>query len=165
MLSGHIAIPALHVQTSHWLKVDCDTFAINGRRKWLKQEWFKSDADWIASPWGYTKPGDQMTKLDDWGDTVDELKKFPRLDLPEGESRCKHPRIASWVMFGKTSFAKWAFNLYAGDVAPVPSQDGYHFYVTKRAGRPYIRSQMKRKGWRNKSSLQGLQKAIAEIVT
>ncbi len=125
---------------------------------------------YVASPWGYTKPADQMAFLDNWGDTVDGLRGFPRLDYvfdPEART-CRHPRMASWVSYYSTEWTKEAARLASDSCGPcklpVPSQDGYHFYVAERTHQPYRRVKMKRHGWNNYPRFSKLQAAAAEIM-
>ena len=138
---------------------------------WAPAEWFEPDLTverdavydryapgynvWVASPWGYTKPAEQMQRLDNWADGVPGLKEYPRLDIDyePGARRARHPRMASWLSFYRSDWTRYASDLalhWSGDSKiPVPSQDGYHFYVAKRRGDRVLRAQMKRRGWTN----------------
>lgn len=188
MLSGFVHAPRF-VATDWWLKVDTDAVALHAT-DWLPPAWFeqqpqpeqpKTDIDpyipyapgynvWIASPWGYTKPADQMQQLDAWGDGVDALQPYPRLDVPfePGARRARHRRMASWVSFYRTDWSR-----YASEVArhycspnhiPVPSQDGYHFYFAQRRGDRYLRAQMKRRGWTNCPRAKQLMETTAKAM-
>jgi hypothetical protein len=191
MLTGFVHATR-YVETPWWLKVDTDALALRPA-DWLPASWFAQDPTtaqkapgpgrtgwpgyapgyyvWIASPWGYTKPADQMATLDDWGDAVDDLAAFPRLEIPytPGGRRARHPRMASWLSFYRSDWTRFASELalhYCGpDRIPVPSQDGYHFYIARRRGDRYLRTQMRRLGWTNRPRLAGLQETAARAIT
>lgn len=162
MLSGFVHA-ARYVQTPWWVKIDTDAVALR-ESDWAPADWFERPEPpvWVASPWGYTKPADQMARLDDWADGVPQLREHARLDLPyeDGARRCRHKRMASWVSFYRSDWTRWASDLarhYCGlDRIPVPSQDGYHFYLAARTKAPTLRAQMKRRGWTNCPRLEGL---------
>lgn len=184
MLSGFCHV-CRFVETPWWLKVDTDAVALR-ESDWAPDEWFRQQVDTtlppaamnyqdgynviIASPWGYTKPADQMDQLDQWGDLVPGLREYPRLDIPftPGGRRARHARIASWVSFYRTDWSRFASDLalhYAGrDRLPVPSQDGYHFFVAKRRGDRILRAQMKRRGWTNCPRLEQLKTTVAKAL-
>lgn len=172
------------VETDWWVKIDTDAVALRPA-DWAPDDWFRRDPDahddpylpyapgyfaWIASAWGYTKPGDQMARLDDWADDVPELADLPRLDIPytPGARRCRHPRMASWVSFYRTDWTCWASGLASRSVgeyrAPVPSQDGFHFYVAARTGVPTLRTSMRKRGWTNCPKLAGLVKTVSDVL-
>lgn len=186
MLSGFV-YAADYVATPWWLKIDTDAVALR-TEDWEPADWFARDPDaddppdasfasgyyvWIASSWGYTKPADQMARLDDWADGVPELADRPRLDLPytPGGKRCRHPRMASWLSFYRTDWTRWAAGLARSSVGPfkipVPSQDGFHWYVSARRGNVGLRANMRRRGWTNCPRLAGLvataQAALARV--
>lgn len=169
MLSAFVHAPRA-VRTPYWLKIDTDALAVR-HDAWCPAEWFAGQPVWIASPWGYTKPGDQMHQLDIWARTTPELAEYPDLNLPfePGARRVRHARMASWVSFYET-----AWSVMAADIAeracgpcriPVPSQDGYHFYVAQRRGDFYRRVSMRRVGWTNCSRIASLRARAAEILS
>jgi hypothetical protein len=192
MLTGFCHVSRF-VQTPWWLKVDTDAIALKPS-DWAPAEWFEPDdsieydpeadrpdyllgLDYdprynviISSPWGYTKPGDQMAALDDWADGVDILAPYPRLDVPftPGARRARHPRIASYVSFYRADWTRFASDIarhYCGfDKIPVPSQDGYHFYIAKRRGDRILRANMKRRGWTNCPRIAGLRATAARAL-
>ncbi len=174
MLSGFVHVPAQYCETAYWMKIDTDAVAHNGKTPLFDREWLDIQPcgrrlAWIASPWSYSKPAEQPGQLDAWGDGIPELHNGPRLNLtPEpGAKRIGHPRMASWL-----SFYSREFTIFAADLArrscgagrlPVPSQDGYHFYVANRSGWPFKLSKMKRRGWSNVPRLTNLI-SISEMV-
>lgn len=183
MLAGFIHAPA-YVGTPWWLKIDTDAVAL-GPSDWAPENWFLRDPDaddppdapyasgyfvWIASAWGYTKPADQMARLDDWADRVPGLAEYPRLDLPytPGGRRCRHPRMASWVSFYRTDWTRWAAGLaresLGPDRVPVPSQDGFHWYVATRRGDLTLRSSMRKRNWTNCPKLAGLVRTAQAVM-
>ena len=183
MLTAFIYAP-YWIETPWWVKIDTDAVALRPA-DWAPDDWFRRDPDafddpglpyaagyfaWIASPWGYTKPGDQMARLDDWADGVDELVGFPRLNIPytPGSRRCRHPRMASWVSFYRSDWTGWAAYLARESVgeyrSPVPSQDGFHFYVAARTGASTLRTSMRKRGWTNCPKLAGLVKTVSNVL-
>ena len=169
MLTSFVLIPPRYVQTTWWVKIDTDAVAL-APVEWPLAPWFTTPDGppaIVASPWSYTKPGDQMAALDDWGDRVPELAARPRLNLPyePGSRRCRHPRIASWLSFYRTDWSRivagYAERSCPPDHMPVPSQDGYHFYCAARRGDSVVRTKMKRHGWTNCPRLQTLRNVAA----
>ena len=156
MLAGFVHVPALTVETPYWLKLDTDVVA-TGQDDWINPEWFIGDPGIVAHRWGFTKPPEQMQQLDAW------VEKFrndmhllyfkPALNLvPEpGASKVNHPRIISWCGFFSTLVTRLAAgfaNRTIGECQlPVPSQDGFLWYVAKRMEFRIVRTIMKDKGW------------------
>lgn len=156
MLAGFVHVPALTVETPYWLKLDTDVVA-TGKDNWIHDEWFKDLPAIVAHRWGFTKPPEQIQLLDAWVAQYKHklllLAGKPAVDLkPEpGASKVNHPRIISWCGF----FSTWLTRLASGFASttvgeyqlPVPSQDGYLWYVAKRLDYPIVRTIMKDKGW------------------
>ena len=189
MLAGFIHVPAEYVATQYWLKIDTDAVKLDDR-DWPLPEWFRPSEmyfsavsrvsgpvkkprppAWISSPWGYTKPAGQMAYLEAWADGVPGLREFPRVGFQDGgraARRLRHPRMASWVSFYRLDFtrdaAAWANSGVEPGSIPVPSQDGYHFYVSARTREPVRTVSMKQHGWANHSRIANLEKAVAEIL-
>lgn len=169
---------AMVVETRWWMKIDADALALRPS-DWLDQTWFqptdRGPPAWIASPWGYTKPADQMERLDEWGDTVPGLSRHPRLAIAydPGARKACHPRMASWLSYYHTPWTRWAAELAmehaprlttAHPRIPVPSQDGYHFYLAARTKAPYRTANMKRRGWTNCPRIDQLRQRAAEAL-
>lgn len=165
MLSGFAFVPAIYSKTQYWLKIDCDAIA-TGPSEWPRAEWFDGNPAIVASPWGYTKPAEQMGQLDVWANSVPGLKDFPPLNLPvePGSRRCCHKRICSWVFFARTDWTREAAAYCPDLVLPVPSHDGYHFYIAKRRGDLIRPVSMKRHGWTNISRTRNLRKQVESIM-
>lgn len=169
MLSGFCHV-CRYVETPWWVKIDTDAIALNAAQPWPEPEWLQGEHVIIASPWGYTKPADQMATLDDWGDAVPGLREYPRLNIPytPGGRRARHQRIASWVSFYRSDWSRMASDMarhYAGMCKiPVPSQDGYHYYVAARRGDKILRAQQKRRGWTNCPRLEQLKTTAAKAL-
>jgi len=155
MLAGFVHIPDAYVKTHYWLKLDCCVFA-TGQDDWIDPNWFEGNPVIISHRWGYTKPADQMLKLDQWvrnnENDVGGLASTTPLNLvPSRPDRIDHRRIISWCAFFKTNFTKDC-SLIAERTCgpcqmPVPSQDGFLWYVAKRAGLGIKRVNMKKCGW------------------
>lgn len=79
MLSAFVFGAAQHVKTSHFLKLDSVTFA-EKKGEFLPADW--ADWDMIGQPWGYTKPGHWIEKIDWWlnGLAKDGLAKDRRAE-------------------------------------------------------------------------------------
>lgn len=157
MLTGFVQVPAHEVITPWYLKLDTDVVAI-GPGEWIKPEWFEPDPAgevpvFISSKWGYSKPRFVMDLLDHWGDGVPELAEKPRLNLPytSANSRLRHPRIISWLFFGRTDWTRKVAAFAAPDGRlPFPSQDSFMFYCAERLGCRYVRERMADYGWEHK---------------
>lgn len=165
MLAGYIYVASM-VHTEYWLKIDTDVVA-TGCDDWINADWFNDNPAIIAPPWGFTKPPDQIQKLDYWSIYVNNCVYHPpskelggsfrfstgplKLHPMPGEDRVNHPRICSWCGFFSTDFTRICARL--ADVScgyghiPVASQDGYQWYVAKRMDKPIVRVQMKQHGW------------------
>lgn len=64
MLSSFVFGAAQYVETPWHLKLDCVTIATDDR-EFVHPEWL-NDFDLIANPWGYTKPGAAIERVDHW---------------------------------------------------------------------------------------------------
>ncbi len=171
MLSGFVYVPAACVQTPYWLKIDTDAIATR-LDDWIDPEWFKGDPAIIAHRWTYTKPADQMLQMDQWiEDHPVELSYWaekPPLNLVPlpGWSRLKHQRVASWCAFFHTEFtqncAKAAEVAYKPFQLPVPSQDGFLWYMATRGQIPIRRVSIKRRGWVIRATRKGILQLVEE---
>lgn len=173
MLSGFVYVPARHVATPYWLKLDLDTVA-TGNCDWLRFAERKlatgNGPAILAQKWSYTKPADQMLRLDRWADGVSELEGTEPLGLAprEGWSRVAHPRIISWCGFFRTDFTRRAARLAEETCGigklPVPSQDGYLWYLAARTGERIERENFKRLGFQHRSNTRNVRKAVEEAM-
>jgi len=163
MLSGFVHVPAQYCKTPWWLKIDTDTIA-TGSQNWLPSEEEFASGAIIAQKWGFTKPGDQMLKLDEWAEREKpyDLQGTPPLALEPrpGSSRLSHARIISWCGFFSTAFTQAAstaaiVSCGAGQM-PCGSQDGYLWYFAKRMRLPIIRKNFKSGGWLHRSSMKSV---------
>lgn len=116
----------------------------------------------IASPWGYTKPAEQMGTLDRWADRAGVPGKSLNLKVNGESRRCVHPRVASWVCFINREFAAEAAEFVPPGRIPVPSQDGFHWYMAARLGWPVYRYKFKRSGWTNTPRLRNIIDGVRE---
>jgi hypothetical protein len=156
VLSGFVYVPARLVGTRYWLKIDTDAIAL-GLNDWIDEGWFRGAPAIVGHKWGFTRPGDQMLRLDKWVEHFSELLPNlacrPALNLVpnEGEDRVCHPRIESWCAFFDTDFTQNCAECAASTVGygrlPVPSQDGFLWYCATRSGRNVERVAMKNYGW------------------
>lgn len=175
MLSGFCHMPARLVQTPYWLKLDLDTIAL-GNDDWIDPNWFAGDPAIIAHPWNYTKPKDQMIRMDDWmaknasSPFIKKLQyKAPLNIRPENEQSTlvSHKRIISWCGFFRTDFtvdcSKAAEALCGEGQLPVMSQDGFLWYCARQAEQGIVRADMKRAGWDHLSRTSQLAAKIEEL--
>lgn len=156
MLSGFVYVPIMaNIQTPYWLKLDTDVVA-TGKSDWIDEKWFDEEPAIISHPWTFTKPPNQILDLDRWASLscmfLPMLENTDPLDLkPEpGSDRVGHRRIISWCSFYRTEFTRLctqAANFDGNFGLPVPSQDGFVWYMAKRIGLPIVRTQMKKRGW------------------
>lgn len=169
MLSGFVHVPALLVETDYWLKLDTDTVAV-GMDDWIDEKWFVDNPAIVSHRWTFTKPPDQMIRLDNWCSHLGLLKNYEPLNLvpEEGSERLGHRRIISWCGFFNSRFSRFCSSLanhcQAPWKMPVESQDGYHWYVAKRMGREIIRTNMKGCGWEHWSTMRNVKKAAKEAM-
>lgn len=166
MLSGFVHVPAKYVYTPYWMKLDVDVVATNYES--YPNEWFQGNPSIIASSWGYSKPPDIMVRLDQWVDQNTEhishsiMKNTRPLNLSPtpGAETLPHQRICSWCALFSTEFTKICADLAEKTCGPgrmpVESQDGYMWYVAKRAGFTIRTVKMKRYGWAVRTSLSSV---------
>lgn len=170
MLTGLVHVPARHVETPWYLKLDVDVVAMPTDR-WIDPAWFAVSQEgerpaFVASPWGYTKPAGAIEQLDRWAERIPALKSRPGLNIQAnaGAEMVSHPRIASWCFFGNTEWTR-EVAAYAPHRLPVPSHDTYLFYCAARRSDHYLRTRMKRFGWRSYSRYRRLQEACTEVLS
>jgi len=156
MLTGFVHVPAREVQTPWYLKLDTDVSA-TGPGEWIKPEWFEPNEAGevpvlIAPGWKYSKPRYVMDVLDDWADGQSAFAGTKRLNLPYSSqsSIVKHPRIISWLFFGRTDWTREVAALCGADGRmPVPSQDTFMSYCAVRMGCHHVRAKMSPYGWKH----------------
>lgn len=182
MLTAFTVVPALHVETPWYLKLDTDAVAFNDD-PWFLNSWFEpmewtpatSDAvqevpAYIANPWGYTKPANALDIMDKWASQIPELASYPNLDIPFDPTQNKvcHPRMCSWIMFGSTQFCKFAARFAdQGNGTyklPFPSQDTYLGYIADRTKFPRRLHKFKKSGWNNFSNFHNLKSICLDLV-
>lgn len=165
MLAGFVHVPAVFVNTPYWLKLDTDVVA-TGQDDWVDPSWFTLNPAIVAHKWSFTKPPDQMQKLDDWADNVPSLAHYPRLNLkaPTGATRLGHRRIISCIGFFSRAHTMKCSGLAAHRTElhhlPVPSQDGFMWYVAARTGAGIVRINAKARGWEHWSTRRNIEDAV-----
>jgi len=173
MLTGYVFVPAMQVLTPYWLKVDTDAIAM-GQNCWIEDDWFEGEPAFIGPRWSFTKPPDQMVFLDQWVEKHrDKLRPWslhPPLNLrpKPGASRLNHKRTVSWCAFFKTDFTRkcavGASAVCGPCQMPVPSQDGFLWYMATRGWFGVKAIQVKRLGWKIRSTQRGIKEAVAEAM-
>ncbi len=172
MLAGFVHVPPAFVKTTYWLKIDTDVVA-TGNDDWIDPHWFSGHPAIVSQRWGYTKPADQMDRLDEWSQRI-ESDDFPfllpplRLHPRPNANSVAHKRIISWCAFFRTeattSAASYAEHNCGLGLLPVPSQDGYLWYFCARQGWPVVRTQMKSRGWKHRNSMASIRDAATEAL-
>ncbi len=165
MLSAFVHIPAHHVQTEYYLKLDTDVVAMRPG-DWVQDKWFENNPVYVAKGWSYTKPPWHMVALDDWGDAVHDIAKYPRLNLEVATSGNKicHKRMISWCMFARTEWTKRISAYCKFPRLPVPSQDNFIWYVAERTGEETLTTNMKRHGWSWQSTMKNIRARAEEAM-
>lgn len=175
MLAGYVHVPAAHVWTPYWLKLDTDAIAM-GQDNWINPEWFKNDTAFIGPKWNFTRPPDQMMVLDKWVERnkhcVDMIfwsNKSPLNLVPQPDSdRLGHRRACSWCAFFNTEFTRKCAIAAASTCGecqlPVPSQDGFLWYMATRGGYGVKPENIKAKGWAVRASLRGIASMVHEVM-
>jgi hypothetical protein len=166
MLTSFVKLPPLLVETQKWVKIDTDVVATDST-PWFDESWLGLHGPrLVGSPWGYSKPADTCQRLDDWAAGIPELGKIPSLSLPPpqpGQKRIGHPRICSWIAVIDTVWSRRAADFVPGRL-PVPSQDGYHWYVAYRMGERIDRVRFADRGWATVSKDGPRAKLVAEVL-
>lgn len=173
MLAGFVYVPAYLVHTPYWLKLDTDVVA-TGKPDWIKPSWMDGKNEIISHRWNYTKPPDQFMILDDWVSRNQSKlsilsEESPLNMVPKpGADTIGHARIISWCAFFGTTFTKWAAEQAASTcgqyMLPVPSQDGFLWYLAKRMGMRIVRENMKSRGWMQWSTYANVRKNALEAM-
>lgn len=157
MLAGFVHLPGQLVETEYWLKLDTDVVA-TGQDDWIDPKWFSSRPAIISHRWTFTKPADQMLRLDKWAKDKQVYFPGPPLNLipKPGADRLGHKRIISWCAFFDTDFTRRAGDLASSTcgagMLPVQSQDGYLWYLAKRRHSGTYAVNMKSRGWQQWST-------------
>lgn len=142
-----LALEPANCQTEWFLKLDTDAVA-SRRINWPLDQWGTTDFAFVASPWGYTKPGGWMRDLDEWsvGKNFTRCKPSRSYSQRGGVEIAKCRRVISYAMLCRTAFAVEVASL-CGDRLPVPSQDTVYWYLAERLGRNYLAINMQKFGW------------------
>jgi hypothetical protein len=149
MLSAFTWGVAQCCETEWHFKLDTDVTCHPGR-KWPHPSWFGSDYAWIGHKWNYTKPVTTWETMQKWAATVPAFDGLPEVEgaVNTEKNRVWHPRLISYAMFGRTSFAKELASL-APVPGPVPTHDGLWWYAAQRLGRKFARINMKKFGFQH----------------
>jgi len=174
MLTGFVYVGS-SVETDYWLKIDTDVVA-TGHDDWIDPEWFQGNPAIVSQGWHYTKPANQMLKLDEWVHAYKDdpfltgWSKFPPLGLAPkpGDNKVKHKRIISWCAFFDSEFTSRCVEA-ASDTCgsfkmPVPSQDGFLWYMAMRGRFGVNRVEMRDRGWIQKNSMGNIRQAAMEAM-
>lgn len=129
------------VKTKFYLKIDTDCFATNHNKDWISAIQDRNNYKIISNRWGYTKNPQRLISLDDWGDSAQHTKDYPRLNFmpKEGSNKIIHSRIISFFGIFDTDWTHmisescWKNDHYE---LPDPSQDTFTWYCAERRGDP-----------------------------
>jgi len=171
MLAGFVHVAASLVSTKYWLKMDTDVVA-KDRDDWIDPNWFVDDPAIVSHRWTFTRPANQLEVLDQWvEDNKKHLPEFdghPPLDMhpKPGADRIGHRRIISWCAFFRQDYtaecAAMANRVCGCAQLPVPSQDGYMWYVAKRRREDIRLTNMKSRGWQQWHTNKNIRKSVLE---
>jgi hypothetical protein len=162
--------PAINlVKTKWYLKIDTDCISVNNNKDWLDPKHYIDDPVFVSNPWGYTKPNNTFDLMDDWGDTKEILKSFPRLNLPYDKNSeiVRHQRIISFVYFGLTEWTKKMMTMCEENgnfKLPFPSQDTFMWYCAERRKELYRRVKYKNFGFEHWHSFGNIKNRSLEIL-
>jgi hypothetical protein len=162
--------PAMNLVDTKWyLKIDTDCIATTNDVGWLAPEHYVGDPVFVSNPWGYTKPQNTFDLMDDWGDKMDLLNKFPRLALPydKNSDLVRHDRIISFVYLGLTEWTKQMMSLCEKDgnfKLPFPSQDTFMWYCAARRKENFKRLKYKKFGFEHWHSFGNIKSRSLEIL-
>ena len=169
MLAGHFYVPAEHVATEFFLKIDTDAVAAK-QADWLKPLELIGDAVCACCRWGYTKGVGALSALEKWGDAMPQMAAHPRLDIPQepDQLRVGHARFCSWCAIYRMDFARLVAELAAEHCGayqmPYPSEDSCRWYAAARMRMPMMIHNMKQYHWSNHSRIDELRRAVAEAL-
>jgi len=159
MLASFVLTAPKYIETPYFLKLDTDCLAVAACDDWVLTEQMKeSGAVLFASPWGYTKPGEFIDRLDTWweqGKRAGNVSNRPVRRVVNGKAFSR--RIISYVYWGQTAWHRRLLRKYfssryitGGPLRlPVPSQDTFCWYVAARSGMVWSTGNQKRLGWQH----------------
>jgi len=160
---------ANHVQTPWCLYLDPCTVPV-GNGSGISPDWFGPDASGkapllVAHRWGYTKPADALTRLDDWADGVPGLRSFPRLNIPTqpGEDRVHHAALQAWCFFINVAWSREVLAC-APDRLPCEVLETYLAYCGARRGDHLVRLNLKEHGWEPVSRFRHLREQCERLL-
>ncbi len=150
MLTALVKCPPL-IETEWMLKLDCDVLAKSYDPAWCATPCLdcglSANPVFMAPSWGYTKPANAITVLDDWADSQNIPGK--RLNIVGMQDTARTPgRIISYVFFGRTDWLREVASL-CGPRLPIPSQDTYHWYMAKRTYKGFRYMDAIKLGWQH----------------
>lgn len=174
MLSGFVYVPAQFAKTPYWLKLDTDVVA-TGMDRWIDLKWFRESPAMVAHRWGFTRPADQMVRMDRWIEENPERMPKEILDSEPlnltpnpGWNRVNHVRIISWCGLFDSAWTSRMASLTQNENGqyrmPVPSQDGFLWYMAERGGRGIVRTNMKSRGWQHWHTWHNVEKHAREAM-
>jgi hypothetical protein len=115
---------------------------------WIRPEWFAPDERGrppvlVAPPCNFIKPADLIIRLNEWGDTLKDMKDCPPLValVDHRRNRIRTPGITSWCLFGNTAWIRQIVESCQNQL-PVPFPDAFLWYWAQRRGDFYRRAPM-----------------------
>jgi hypothetical protein len=134
MLSAFVFGPPKDVQTSYWLKLDADAYAVNSKplvydemKKYLV----------CGHKWGYSWV-EHIKMLDAWAKNHNSPilnKATPMMQEGHVEGRKfwhDRKRTNSFIQLHKTEFSKFCISLLSEKKLPCPSHDTFYYYVISK---------------------------------
>lgn len=171
MLSAFVHVPARHIHTKYYLKIDTDVVAMRRDDNWVQDAWFENDPVYVAKGWKYTKPPWHMETMDRWYGNLPTgdghpTAMTPPLNLPVSSSGNKicHSRMISWLMFARTDWTREIASYCNFPALPIPSQDNFIWYMAERMGERTLTTNMKRFGWSWQSNMKNIRAKVEEAM-
>lgn len=158
MLSAFVLGTSVHVETDHWVKLDCDSYFTNTDDVFQEEHF---GYDMYGQSWGYTKPRNWLIEMDEWagGNGVAGGSLFEGIE--PGENGYSHKRIISKICLHRTEFVKEVVS-YTPKRLPIPSHDTFLWYMAERLpDRKWGASKlMQRHGVGNKSMYKSIKREL-----
>lgn len=166
MLSSFVLGSAEYVNTSHWVKIDGDTFFVNDSDVFEEKDF---DYDIVGNSWGYTRPLSFIDDIQKWseennipGKKIEFSEPIINIEKPS-KIKYKHSRIASFICLHKSEFVKETASYITNKRLPIPSHDTFLWYLAERLPwRKWRGKKIKKFGVNTKSKISSI-RSIIEI--
>jgi len=167
MLSSFVIGTSEYVETSHWIKIDSDTFFTNDMNIFDASDF---NYDLVGNSWGYTRPLSFIQNLQEWaefnhipGNRIEFGQPIINPDKPD-KTKYKHSRISSFICLHKSDFVREANSYLSDKKLPIPSHDTFLWYLAERLpNRTWKRKKIKHFGVVTKSKISIIRSIINSV--